>query len=140
VPVCGIADVGLFVSCCDSAEFFDLCEEILDQMPPAVDGEVTWYRMLAVRLGRDHGGGAPGIQFGTDPVDVERLVRKKGLERDPFDQRFDTNAVVALPWQENEARQISQGIDEGDNLGGQSSLRTPDGLILSPPFAPLAFW
>ena len=31
------------------------------------------------------------------------------------------------------------GYDQSNDLGGQSATRPPDGLILSPPFAPLAF-
>ena len=47
---------------------------------------------------------------------------------------------MALAGQEDEANQIAQGINQGDDLGGQTAARPPDGLILSPPFAPLAFW
>jgi hypothetical protein len=47
---------------------------------------------------------------------------------------------MALSRQQNEPNQVSQGIHQGDDLGGQSTLGAPDGLILSPPFAPLAFW
>jgi hypothetical protein len=47
---------------------------------------------------------------------------------------------VALAGQEHEAHQVAQRIDQRDNLGGQSAARASDGLMLSPPFAPLAFW
>jgi hypothetical protein len=39
-----------------------------------------------------------------------------------------------------EPNEISQGIGEGQNFGGQSAFRASNGLIESPPFAPLAFW
>lgn len=39
-----------------------------------------------------------------------------------------------------EAHQIAQGVDHGDDPGRQAAARAAYGLILSPPFAPLAFW
>jgi hypothetical protein len=56
------------------------------------------------------------------------------------DQRLDTHHVVTLAGQEHEADQATQSIDEDNDLGRQTSSRAPDGLIASPPFAPLAFW
>ena len=109
-------------------------------MSPAVHREVARDGMLSVSLGRNDGCGTPCVQFGADPVDIERFVGEKRFERDPFDQRFDTDAIVALPRQEDKAHQVAQGIDQGDDLGRQSALRAPDGLISSPPLAPLAFW
>jgi hypothetical protein len=47
---------------------------------------------------------------------------------------------VTLAGEKNEAHQVSEGIDQGDDFGRQSAARPPDRLILSPPFAPLAFW
>jgi hypothetical protein len=47
---------------------------------------------------------------------------------------------MALAGQQHKADQASQGVNQGNNLGRQASSGTPDGLILSPPFAPLAFW
>jgi hypothetical protein len=47
---------------------------------------------------------------------------------------------VALTGQQHEADQISKGIYKGDDFAAQSAARAPDSLILSPPFAPLAFW
>jgi hypothetical protein len=47
---------------------------------------------------------------------------------------------MAMARQQNEPCQISQSIHQGDDLGGQTAFGAPDGLISSPPFAPLAFW
>jgi hypothetical protein len=46
---------------------------------------------------------------------------------------------MPLARRQDEAHQIAQGIDHGHNLGRQAAARAADGLILSPPFAPLAF-
>ena len=51
-----------------------------------------------------------------------------------------TAHVMALTGQQHETDQASQGIHQGDDLGCQAPSRSPDGLILSPPLAPLAFW
>jgi hypothetical protein len=47
---------------------------------------------------------------------------------------------MALARQEHEAHEVSQRIDQRDDLGRQPAARATDGLMVSPPFAPLAFW
>ena len=89
---------------------------------------------------RDHGAGAALIQFCAQPVGIEGLVAQQGVEVNVLDQRANPDHVIALAGQEHEAQQITQGIHKRDDLGGQTALRAPDGLISSPPLAPLAFW
>ncbi len=78
--------------------------------------------------------------FGQTPK-RPRLVRnhKAGIA-DHVGGKYGGNHVMALTGQQHETDQASQGIHQGDDLGGQASSRSPDGLILSPPLAPLAFW
>jgi hypothetical protein len=38
------------------------------------------------------------------------------------------------------AKQVSERIDHADYFGRRPTTRAPDGLMLSPPFAPDAFW
>jgi hypothetical protein len=45
--------------------------------------------------------------------------------------------VVPLAWQEHEADQIAERIYDDRDLRGQAAARFADGLILSPPFAPV---
>src|ERR1700745_3055312 len=52
----------------------------------------------------------------------------------------DTARIMALGGQQHKAHQVSQRVHQRDDFGRQSAARAPDGLILSPPFAPLAFW
>ena len=61
----------------------------------------------------------------------------RALEIDASDQRLGADAVVALAREQDEARQIAQRIDKRHDLGRQSAARLADGLILSPPFAPV---
>src|SRR3712207_8085004 len=68
------------------------------------------------------------------------FVAEQGAEIDAADERRHADAVVPLPGQQDEAHQIAERVDQGDDLGGQPAARAADGLMLSPPFAPLAFW
>ena len=73
--------------------------------------EITGDGLLAVGFGRDDGNGAPFIQLGPQPIDVEGFVGEKGLKVDILDQRLDAHAVVTLARQEDEAREIAERID-----------------------------
>jgi coenzyme F420-reducing hydrogenase beta subunit len=44
---------------------------------------------------------------------------------------------VTLPRQQHKAHQIAERVDERCNLCRQAAARLADGLILSPPFAPV---
>lgn len=57
-----------------------------------------------------------------------------------MDQRRNPFRVVRLAWQKQKAQQVSERIDQAYNFGCQSAARSPDGLMLCPPFAPDAFW
>jgi hypothetical protein len=70
-------------------------------------------------------------------VAVESLVGDQSREIEAGDERLDADAVVTLAGQQDEARQIAQGIDQSHDLGRQPAARLADGLILSPPFAPV---
>jgi hypothetical protein len=133
----GEAGVGLVVAGGDAAELFEPLEEVLDQMPPFVHFDVVRNGRLAIRLRRDDGGGAPLVQCGAQRVAVECLVGDERLEVDARDQRLDADAVVTLAGEQDKARQIAQRIDERDDLSRQSAARPANGLILSPPFAPV---
>ena len=136
----GEAVVGFVVACGDATELLEIAEEILDQMAPLVHGEVAGDVTRPVGLGRDDGDGASVVQLGADPVDVEGLVGKQGVEVDVGDQRRDADAVVTLTRQQDEARQSAERIDQRHDLGRQPAARSADGLILSPPLAPAPCW
>src|SRR3954467_12849664 len=136
----GVAGVGLVVASGDGPELFQLGEGVLDEGAPAVHLAVEADGGLAVGLGRDHRGGAAIVKLRSEPVGVERFVAKQSAEDDTLGQRLHADAVVALTGQQDEAHQSAEGVDQGDNLGGQPAARAANGLILSPPLAPLAFW
>src|SRR3984893_834973 len=134
----GEAGIGLVVARGDAAELFEPLEAILDEMPPLVHVGIVRDGRLAVVLGRDDGERAPLVELGTQGIVVERLVADERCELDVCDQRLDTNAVVTLAGKKNEADQIAQRICQRHDLGSQAAARAADGLIESPPFAPVA--
>ena len=89
------ARVGFVVPGGDAAEFLDLTEEVFDQMAPLVHFEVAGDHGDPVGFGRDHGGRAPIVQIGADPVAVEGLVGQKSAEIEVRQKRGDTGAVVS---------------------------------------------
>src|SRR3712207_2026584 len=136
----GVAGVGFVVAGGDGPELLQLGEGVLDQVAPAVHVAVEVDGGLSVGLGWDHRGGPTIVEVRPEPVGVEGLVAEQSAEGDAFDQRPHADAVVALAGQQDEAHQGAERIDQGDDLGGQPAARVADGLMLSPPFAPLAFW
>src|SRR5215212_1581853 len=136
----GVAGVGFVVAGGDGPELLQLGEGVLDEVAPAVHVTVEVDGGLAVGLGRDHRGGAAIVKLCSEPVGVEGFVAEQSAEGDALDQRPHADAVVALAGQQHEAHQIAEGVNEGDDLGGQAAARAADRLIPGPPLAPLAFW
>ena len=136
----GKAGIGLFVAGCDASECLEMAEEVLDQMAPFVHFVIMRDAPGAVSLGRDDRCGTAFIEVGAQPVVVEGLVADERLKIEAGDQRLNTDAVVTLAGQKDEANEIAEGVDQGHDFGGQAATRAAYGLILSPPFAPVPCW
>src|ERR1700716_2632683 len=93
-----------------------------------------------IGLGWDDRCGAAFIEVGAQPVVIESPVANQRLKIEACDQRLDTDTVVTLAGQKDEANEMAEGIDQGHDFGGQAATRAADGLILSPPFAPVPCW
>ncbi len=133
----GKAFVGLVVAGCDASELFEITEEVLNEMSPAIHGEITRDELLAIRFRRDD---SLGMRFGerlTQPIVVEPLVGQQRRHIDVFDQAGCCDAVVALSGKQDETGKISQPVDESDDLCCQSAARSSDSLMTRPPFAPM---
>ena len=135
-----VALVSFLIAGGDAPECFELAEEVFHEVSPAVGVEVAVDLLLPVRFGRDYRYRASCVEFSSQPVGVERLVSKEPIEFDILDERFNSNEIVALARQENETNQVSQCIDQRDDLCGQSAARTSDRLTMSPPLAPVPCW
>jgi hypothetical protein len=131
------AFIGFVVAGGNSAECFDATEEVLDEMTPAIHLEVAGGGSGAIGFGWDNRKRASVVEFDTQPIDIEGLVGEECLEIDVLDERLDPDAVVALARQEDKAREIAERIDQHHDLGRQTAARSADGLILSPPLAPV---
>ena len=122
----------------DALELFEFAEEVFDEVAPFVHLLVDAERSRSLRSLGDDDFGSPLIKLVDNPVGVERLIGDQGSKFDVFDQRRNTDSVVALSGQENEAHQIAQGIGQGEYLGSPAASGLAYGLALSPPFAPWA--
>src|SRR5712691_2968407 len=133
----GEAGIGFFVARGDASKRLDLAEEVFDEMTPLV--------FFPVVRGVSGGSLAQGndsfdavvSQTLAQPVRIECLVADKGQAGDAGHTNVKTCDVVMLAWQEHKADQIAERINERRNLRGQAAARLADGLILSPPFAPV---
>ncbi len=131
------AFICLVVTGCDASELFEIAEEVLDEMPPAIHGDITRDEVFAIRFRRDDGLGLRFAEYLTQTIVVKTLVGQQRLHVDAFDQVGCRYAVVALSGKQNEAGKISERIDEGDDLCRQAAARAADGLTARPPFAPM---
>lgn len=105
-------------------------------MPPFVDFRVdlSWGNPVGF-LGND-GRGPASVEFGEEPVCVERLVGQKGAEFMALDQFANTGDVVAMAWQQHKVDKVAEGIRQCQDLAGDAAARFAYGLAFSPPFAP----
>ena len=133
----GEAGIGFVVTGGDAAELLEALEEVLDQVTPLIHFCVVGNGRCAIRFGWNHGNSAALVQYGTQGVVIESFVGNESLEIDACDQRFDADAIVTLAGQQDKARQVTQRVDESNDLGCQPATRFADSLILSPPFAPV---
>lgn len=127
--------IGLVISCRNTPELFEIAEEILDEMSPAIHSEVAGNRLLAVRFWRNDGLRLPDAEPFAQTIVVEALVSQQRAHVDALDQVLCGDAVVPLTGKQNEAGKISERIDKGDDLCRQAAARASDSLMTRPPFA-----
>src|SRR5215212_8732084 len=89
---------------------------------------------------RDDGKRALGGDRLTKVIGVIGRVGHDDLLRQTFDQRAGLGRITSLAGCEREPDRASQAPDRQMDLGAQAAARAPNGLILSPFFAPLACW
>ena len=86
---------------------------------------------------RNDGLGVVGAQSLAQPTGVESLVADQGQAVDAGHESCEAGDVMPLTGQKHEADQIAERIDDHRDLRRQAAARFADGLILSPPFAPV---
>ncbi len=105
-------------------------------MAPAIHGEVAF-----VRLRFCFGGMTAAAPLLSSSARIQSMSKalspSKASKSISSIKRLHANAVMALSRQKDKARQIAKRIDKGDDLRRQASSRRADGLMASPPFAPV---
>ena len=80
------------------------------------------------------------MQVRPQLVVIKGLVAEVGAERQPFEQRRNALGIVPLTRQQDEVDQIAQHVDKSKDFRCQAATRASNSLMLSSPFAPVAFW
>ena len=121
----GETNVGLFVSCANASKRLELAEEVFDEMAPPIFLPIVRGMPARSLAQRDDG-------FYLGP-----LIPDKGQAIDASNESVKTRDVVAMAWQQHEADQIAESIDERRDLRRPAAARLANGLFLSHPFAPV---
>jgi len=106
-------------------------------MPPLVFFAVVLGVSAGASAERNDGLGVVGAQSLAQPAGVKSLVAYQGQAMDAGHESLETGDVMPLAGQQHEADQIAERIDDHRDLRRQAAARFADGLILSPPFAPV---
>ena len=125
----------------DSSKVFEFVEETFDKVALAVDFPVDDAPQADIALRRDMRARAGGF----DPVDdregeVAPIGNDIAGQGDPVDQRRERRLVGRLAGCQHNPDRQAMGVDDGMDLGAQSSTRTTDGVIRTPFFPPAACW
>jgi len=106
-------------------------------MPPLVFFSVVLGVSARPLAQRNHGLRVVGAQSLAQPTSVKSLVADQGQTMDAGHENLEAFDVMPLTGQKHEADQIAERIDDHRDLRRQAAARFADGLILSPPFAPV---
>ena len=132
---------GLFVAGCDGAKVLDDVEETFDEVALAIKCKVALARRLAICPGRNDGLDAADFEMLDEAVAVIAFVGEEGCGFDFLGQDLGLRYVVNVSAGEAHRQRIAQRIDDGVNLGRQSSARAADRFVRPPFFrAPALCW
>jgi len=123
----------------DASEMLEFVEEAFDQVTLSIELMVNGSLVFAVALGGDV---RPRAVFGDqleDGLGVISLVADGIVSgTQALEQCRDGRLVGRLPRRQQKSDRQATGIDDGMDLGAQSSTRTADGVIRAPFFPPAA--
>jgi hypothetical protein len=119
----------------------DLAEEALDEIALAVEGEIGLSGVFAVGFRRDDRRDTARFERFDERVGVVALVGEKGIGLDLIEQRHGLGDVGCLAGRQGQRNGITERIDDGVDLGRQSTARSADGLVRAVFFwAPALCW
>lgn len=114
----------------DGAEVFEFVEEPFNEVALAIQSKVCIARFDPIGLRRNDRHDPPSLKGANQGVGIIGFISQKRLGFDRLQQRFCLTDVRGLPRRERQGDRIAQRVDDGVDLGGQSTARAPDGLIL----------
>ncbi|MDB5769836.1 MAG: hypothetical protein JWM42_210 [Burkholderia sp.] len=122
---------GLVIAGCNGSELLELTEEILDQMPCAVQVFVIEPLVRAMAFRRDDRGLAGPSQWFKYPyVGVIPFVRQEGVCIDIRKKCIGPVQITGLAAGQMEPRRVAQGINGRVDLGAQPTFASSDCLVL----------
>ena len=123
---------GFVVACRNRAKLLEFGEEVLDQVPCLVEIAVVIAERSAVGPWRDHGGFARRRQRFKHPlVGIERLVGDQCLGLHLRQKLIGTDQIMRFAAAQVQADRIAERVNEGVDLGTQTTARAPDRLVLA---------
>ena len=141
MDACEEVSGGLFVAGCDGAKVLDVVEETFDEVALAIEREVALARRLAICPRRNDGLDAADFEMLDEAVAIIACVSEDGCGFDSLGQDLSLRYVVNVSAGEAHRQRIAQRIDDGVNLGRQSSARAADRFVRIPYFrAPALCW
>ena len=108
-------------------------------MPPFIDFLVVRDVYFAISFGGNDGLCAALMQGVAQIIGVKGLIAEKSVKGQVVNQRRHTDDFAALTGQQAEATRLPRASTRARTLVVNPPFRASDGLIESPPFAPLAF-
>lgn len=119
----------------------EFVEEAFDQVSLAIEGMVDRALSLAVALGGNVGGPAPRGDQVDEVLPVVTAVGDHVLgRRQAVEEGRCGGLVRGLSGAQQETQRQPSFIDDGVDLGAQSSTRTANGVIRAPFLPPAACW
>ena len=119
----------------------ELVEEALDEVALPVEGGIDGALEPDVALGRDVVLAAPGADHLDQSACVVSVIGDEGFgRRQGLDEGRRYGLVGGLAGGQDQPDRPSLFVDDGMDLGAQSSTRTANGVIRAPFFPPAACW
>ena len=120
---------------------FEFAEEALDQVSLSIDFLIDAALDSAISLGRDVGAPAFAFDERNEMLPVIGPIGDKITDGgQAFDQAWRRCLVGSVALGQQQPDRQAMHIDDGVELGGQSSTRTANGVIFAPFFPPAACW
>lgn len=118
-----------------------LVEEVFDEIALSLDRRIDRALDLAIATGRNVSAAAAiAHQFDQRFRIIPAIGNKVAAGFERFDQHGRDGLVRRLALRQDDAHRQAGLVDDGIDLGAQSSTRTADGVIRAPFFPPAACW